>query len=148
MQAAITPATRSTVIRSAYITGPRFAAYLIAGIVALWFAHDLMRKPIQLSDSLQELLDVQQSPSLTATFVSHSPRGPFLRPLRQVQIKMLFDLADGRDPLAFRGFHALLVALALFLFVRALRVRTWTDFAAGVFAVTVVTGLHTFRGTV
>ena len=148
MQAAITPTTRSTVIRSAYLTGPRFAAYLIAAVIALWFAHDLMRKPIQVSDSLQELLDVQQSPSLWATFVAHSPRGPFLRPLRQVQIKTLFDLADGRYQLAFRGFHAFLVALALFLFVRALHVQTWTDFAAAVFALTVLTGVHTFRGTV
>jgi hypothetical protein len=148
MQAAVTPTTRSTVIRSAYLTGPRFAAYLFAGIVALSFAHDLMRKPIQLSDSLQELLDVQQSPSLWATFVAHSPRGPFLRPLRQVQIKTLFDLADGHYQFAFRGFHALLVALTLFLFVRALRVQTWADFAATVFALTVLTGLHTFRGTV
>jgi len=107
-----------------------------------------MRKPIQVSDSLQELLDVQQSPSLWATVVAHSPRGPFLRPLRQVQIKTLFDLADGRYQIAFRGFHAFLVALALFLFVRAVQVQTWADFAAAVFALTVLTGIHTFRGTV
>jgi hypothetical protein len=130
------------------VTGPQIAAYLIAAIVAASFAHDLMRKPIQVSDSLQELLDVQQSPSLVATFVAHSPRGPFLRPIRQVQIKMLFDAAGGRYQLAFRGFHAMLVALALFLFVRALQVRTWTDCAAAVFAITVLTGMNTFRGTV
>ena len=129
MQAATTPTTRSAVIRPAYLTGPQFAAYLFAGIIALSFGHDLMRKPIQVSDSLQELLDVQQSPSLGATARAHSPRGPFLRPIRQVQIKMLFDLADGRYQLAFRGFHAMLVALALFLFVRALQVRTWADVA-------------------
>jgi hypothetical protein len=148
MQAAITPTTRSAVIRPAYLTGPQFAAYVFAGIIALSFGHDLMRKPIQVSDSLQELLDVQQSPSLWATVVAHSPRGPFLRPLRQVQIKTLFDLADGRYQLAFRGFHAFLVALALFLFVRALQVQTWADVAAAVFALTVLTGIHTFRGTV
>ena len=148
MQAAITPTTRSAVIRPAYLTGPPFAAYLFAGIIALSFAHDLMRKPIQVSDSLQELLDVQQSPSLWATVVAHSPRGPFLRPLRQVQIKTLFDLADGRYQLVFRGFHAFLVALALFLFVRAVQVQTWADVATAVFALTVLTGIHTFRGTV
>src|SRR5688572_23714456 len=69
--------------------GPRGAAYLVAGIIALSFAHDLMRKPIQVSDSLQELLDVQQSPSLMSTFVKHSQRGQFLRPLRVLQIKLL-----------------------------------------------------------
>jgi hypothetical protein len=112
------------------------------------FAHDLMRKPIQVSDSLQELLDVQQSPSLWATFVAHSPRGPFLRPLKQVQTKALFDIAGGHYWLVFRGFHALLIAAALFLFTRALRVRTWPDAAAAVFALTVFTGLLTFRGLV
>ena len=127
---------------------PCVAAYLITGIVALWFAHDLMRKPIQVSDSLQELLDVQQSPSLWATFVAHSSRGPFIRPLKQVQTKVLFDISAGHYWLVFRGFHALLIAAALFLFIRALRVRTWADAAAAVFALTVFTGLHTFRGLV
>ena len=107
-----------------------------------------MRKPIQVSDSLQELIDVQQSPSLWATFVAHSPRGPFLRPLKQVQTKILFDIAAGHYWLAFRAFHALLIAAAVFLFVRALRVQSWPDAAAAVFALTVFTGLHTFRGLV
>ena len=138
----------SVLPRLATRVGPRAAAYLVAGIIALSFAHDLMRKPIQVSDSLQELIDVQQSPSLWATFVAHSPRGPFLRPLKQVQTKVLFDMAAGHYWLAFRGFHALLIAGALFLFVRALRVQTWTDCAAAVFALTVFTGLHTFRGLV
>jgi hypothetical protein len=41
-----------------------------------------------------------------------------------------------------------LIAAALFLFTRALRVRTWPDAAAAVFALTVFTGLLTFRGLV
>lgn len=128
--------------------GPRAAAYVVAAIVALSFSYDLMRKPIQVSDSFMELLDVQQSPSLYATFIAHSPRGPFLRPFRQVQIKALFDIADGHYWLVYRGFHALLLTAMLLLFIRALRVLTWADFAAAVFALTVLTGLHTFRGTV
>ena len=135
-------------MRSVPRLSPRAAAYLVAGVISLSFAYDLMRKPVQVSDSLIELLDVQQSPSLYATFVAHSPRGPFLRPLRQVQIKALFDAANGHYWLVFRGFHALLLAAALFLFTRALRVGGWGDFAAAVFALTVLTGLHTFRGTV
>jgi hypothetical protein len=127
---------------------PRVAAYLVAGAISLWFSYDLMRKPVQVSDSLIELLDVQASQSLYATFGAHTPRGPFLRPLRQVQIKALFDAAQGHYWLVFRGFHGLLLSAALFLFVRALRVGTWIDFAAAVFALTVLTGLHTFRGTV
>jgi hypothetical protein len=160
MQAATTPNARNTppilpvqfdasgasrIVRG---IGPREAAYMVAGILALWFAYDLMRKPIQVSDSLQELIDVQQSPSLWATFVAHSPRGPFLRPLKQVQTKLLFDLAGGHYWLFFRGFHALSIAAALLLFTRALRVQAWPDAAAAIFALTVLTGLHTFRGLV
>ena len=101
-----------------------------------------------MSDSLQELIDVQQSPSLWATFVAHSPRGPFLRPLKQVQTKVLFDIAAGHYWLVFRAFHALLIAAAMLLFARALQVQSWPDAAAAVFALTVLTGLHTFRGLV
>ena len=126
----------------------RAAAYVFAAILALSFSYDLMRKPVQVSDSLMELLDVQVSPSAYATFIAHSPRGPFLRPLKQVQTKLLFDLSAGHYTLAFRLFHALLLTAAIFLFTRALRVRTWTDLAAAVFALTVLTGHHTFRGTV
>ncbi len=127
---------------------PRRAAYVLAGIFALWFSYDLMRIPVQVSDSLVELLDVQHSPSLSATFVATAQRSAYLRPLRLVQIKMLFDWADGHYWLVYRGFHALLLTAALLLFTRALRVQTWTDFTAAVFALTVLTGLHTFRGTV
>jgi hypothetical protein len=142
------PITRSAAIRQAYLTGPQIAVYLIAAIIAASFAFDLMRKPIQVSDSLQELIDVQQSPSLWATFVAHSPRGPFLRPMKQVQTKVLFDIAAGHYWLAFRAFHALLIAAAVLLFARALQVQSWPDAAAAVFALTVFTGLHTFRGLV
>jgi hypothetical protein len=43
---------------------------------------------------------------------------------------------------------SLLVAAAVFLFIAALDVRSWADAGAGMFALTVFTGLHTFRGTV
>jgi hypothetical protein len=71
-----------------------------------------------------------------------------MRPLRNAQVKALFDIADGHYQLAYRGFHALLLTVALLLFTHALRVRTWADFAAAMFALTVLTGLHTFRGLV
>jgi hypothetical protein len=64
------------------------------------------------------------------------------------EVKALFDLANGHYWLVYRGFHAVLACAALALFVRALRVRTWDDFAAAIFALTVFTGLHTFRGVV
>ena len=64
------------------------------------------------------------------------------------QVKALFDVADGHYWLVFRGFHSLLLVCLLLLFTRALRIQSWTDFAAGIFAIIVLTGMHTFRGTV
>lgn len=127
---------------------PRAAAVLIATIIGLSFAYDLLRMPVQLFDSLQEMLDEQRSPSAYATFVGGLTGTAYLRPLRLAQIKVLFDLADGHYWLVYRGFHAALLLAAVLLFVRALDVRTWADCAAGAFALTVLTGLHTFGGTV
>ncbi|NOT26964.1 MAG: hypothetical protein HOP16_12765 [Acidobacteria bacterium] len=127
---------------------PRTAAFVVAAILALSFSYDLMRMPVQVSDSFIEMLDAQQSPSLTAMFVSIAQRQAYFRPLRLVQIKALFDVADGHYWLVYRGFHALLLCIALWLFTRALRVRSWPEFAAAMFALTVFTGIHTFRGLV
>jgi hypothetical protein len=126
----------------------RAAAFVVTAILALSFSYDLMRMPVQVSDSFIEMLDAQQSPSLAAMFASIAQRRAYFRPLRLVQIKALFDLANGHYWLVYRGFHVLLLGAALFLFTRALRVQSWTDFAAAVFALTVLIGIHTFRGTV
>ena len=126
----------------------RQAAYGAAAILALTFAYGLMRLPVQMSDSLEQLLNAQQSPSVLAHFATWAQTRAYLRPMFFAEVKALFDLADGHYWLVFRGFHALLVCAALALFVRALRVRSWDDFAAAIFALTVFTGLHTFRGVV
>ena len=127
---------------------PRAAAYLITATLALAFSYDLMRKPIQIPDSLIDILHMQESPSVYATFQDAVAQRAYLRPLRIVQVKALFDVADGHYWLVFRGFHALLLVCLLLLFTRALRIKSWTDFAAGIFAIMVLTGMHTFRGTV
>jgi hypothetical protein len=128
---------------------PRAATYGLAALFALALASDLLWMPIQVDDSLGELLDAQASPSVWASFESSLGSTAYVRPLRIAQIKVLFDLAQDRNYwLMFRGFHALLIGLAIFLFTRVLRVSTWTDFAAAAFALVTLTGLHTFRGTV
>ncbi|HEY1303441.1 MAG TPA: dolichyl-phosphate beta-glucosyltransferase [Vicinamibacterales bacterium] len=95
-------------------------AYLLAGVFAASIAYDLMRMPVQISDLP-------------------------LRPFRIAQIKMLFDAAGGHYWLTYRGFHAALMCCCLFLFTRALRVRSMRDLCAASFALVVLTGLHTFR---
>ena len=112
-------------------------------------AGDVLWMPIQVTDSLGEILDAQRSASAWTSFTSSFGTEAYLRPLRIAQIKALFDAADGEHYwLVYRGFHALLVIAATLLFVAALRVTTWVDAAAAAFALAVLTGLHTFRGTV
>ena len=87
-------------------------------------------------------------PSVLEQFSSWSQQGGVPAPDVLCRGEGLFDLANGHYWLVYRGFHALLACAAIGLFVRALRVRTWDDFAAAIFALTVFTGLHTFRGLV
>ena len=129
--------------------GPRGATYALAALFALALACDLLWMPIQVSDSLGEILEARQSPSVAASFADSFGTEAYLRPLRIAQIKALFDLAEGRHYWAvYRGFHAFLIVAAILLFTRALRVRTAMDFAAAAVALVVLIGLHTFRGTV
>src|SRR5687768_6622365 len=125
------------------------AAFTLASLVALAIAIDLLWMPVQVSDSLGEILDAQASPSPWASFTASLHSTAYLRPLRIAQIKALFDLAGGEHYwLVYRGFHALLLIAAVLLFTAALRVSTTIDFAASAFALAVLVGLRTFRGLV
>lgn len=129
--------------------GPRAAAYGLACLFALVLAADLLWMPVQVSDSLGEILSARLSPSAWTFFFDGFGSEAYLRPLRFAQIKVLFDLAGGEQYwLVYRGVHALLAGAALWLFVRALRVSTVTDFGAAACALAVLVGIHTFRGTV
>ena len=123
-------------------------AYLLAVTCAGALAYDLLRMPVQVFDALEEMLAAQRSTSVSDTFWSAAYNAAYLRPLRIVQIKVIFDAAQGHYWLAFRGAHALTMVACLLLFTRALRVRTVADLCAAAFALTVVVGLHTFRSTV
>jgi hypothetical protein len=128
---------------------PRALAYALASLFAIVIAGDLLWMPIQVGDSLGEILDASRSPSIWASFAGSLGTDEYLRPLRIAQIKALFDLApEERYWVAYRGFHALLLIAGVLLFTRALRVSTSTDFVAAAFALVVLTGLHTFRGNV
>ena len=129
--------------------GPRAAAYALAWIFAIALAADLLWMPVQVGDSLGEMLSAQESPSVWASFTDSFGSEAYLRPLRIAQIKALFDLAQPTHYwLVYRGFHALLIVAALLLFMRALRISTRVDFVAAVVALVVLIGSYTFRGTV
>ena len=127
----------------------RALAYGLAVILASSVGYDLWRMPIQVSDSLAEILDAQQSPSIASSFRANLVTPGYLRPLRIVQTKALFDLAQGRHyHLAYRGFHVILIVLLFLVFTRVLRVKSGTDAAAAAFALPVLMGMHTFVGFV
>jgi hypothetical protein len=129
--------------------GPRGAAYALACLFAVALACDLLWMPIQVSDSVGEILDARQSPSAWASFTDALGSEAYLRPLRIAQIKLLFDLSGGSHYwLVYRGFHAVLLVAAILLFTRTLNVRTAADIGAAAFALVVLIGLNTFRGTV
>jgi hypothetical protein len=119
-------------------------AYLVALVMGVSIADDLLRIPIQVADSLEEIVVASRSESLLDTFWQQVHNGAYLRPVRIVTIEALFKLSNGHYWLVYRGFHALLLIATLLLFTRALGVRTRTDLLAAAFALTVLTGGHTF----
>ena len=127
---------------------PPAVAYGLACVAALALAFDLLWMPIQVSDSLGEILSAQESSSAVASFIDGFHTRPYFRPLRIAQIKLLFDASAGTYYWeVFRGFHALLMIAAVLLFARALRVSSAIDVGAFAFALVVLIGLHTFLGT-
>jgi hypothetical protein len=127
---------------------PRAAVWAVAAVLAIALAYDMWRMPVQVFDSLQEILDAQASPSVAQSFVNASGAGAYLRPLRIAQIKATFDLSRGNYRLAYRGFHVVLIVALIWLFARALPVESSSDAAAAIFALMVLTGMHTFLGFV
>ena len=118
--------------------------YVVATVLVVAFAYDLLRLPVQLHDSLGDIQDVRAAPSAVAAFTRELGHKGFLRPLKAAQIRLVFDASGGHYTAAYRSLHVALFGLTLWMFVRALRVKTAVDMAAGLFALTVMLGLHTF----
>lgn len=104
--------------------------------------------PLQVHDSLDEIIAAQQSPGVWASFTSTIGETTYFRPLRIAETKLLLDLSGGQYFAAYKAFHIALLAAAFALFVGALRLETGVDLAAALFALTIFTGLHTFLGLV
>ena len=127
---------------------PRLCAYACAAILASSLAYGLIRMPLQVHDSLEEIIAAQRSPGVWASFTSTIGETAYFRPLRIAETKALFDLSGGHYFAAYKAFHIALLAAAFALFAGALRIETGADLAAALFALTVFTGLHTFLGLV
>lgn len=127
---------------------PRAVAWVFAAVMAATVCYSVLRIPLQVTDSLVPMLDAQRSPSVIATMTSGASESAYLRPLRAAQIKALFDLSRGHYFAAFKGFQAAMVVVVFALFVLVLDVDSVVRAAGALLALAVLTGLHTFRGTV
>lgn len=129
---------------------PRAGGWLLGALAAVALAGSVYRTPMQVSDSLEVIERVVPLPSAYAAFTDGlSNSSLMLRPLKQVQAKLLVDAGEAlgdRFHLAFRGYHALAGVVLIALFVWVCRARTWTDVAALACALAVLTGMHTFVG--
>ena len=138
------PTTRSTTRSAAF---RRAVAALVLLTLTGLVAYQVCRIPVQVSDSLGNLLQVQAVP-LSDVFVGQFSNGAYIRPLLWAQIKLAYDGAQGREPLMFKALHVGQLLLLALLVWRLMRVETGADLAAAVLAALVLFGLHTFDGLV
>jgi hypothetical protein len=119
----------------------------MTAIMAIAVCDSLARIPVQVTDSLVPILQAQQTSSVTAAFFG-SFGTAYLRPMRIAQIQALFELSNGHYFLAYKTFHIAMVIACFVLFLLAIDVGTAGGLAALPFSLTVLVGLHTFRGMV
>jgi len=110
--------------------------------------YDLLQMPLQVHDSLDEIIAAHGSPGVWSSFTSSIGETGYFRPLRIAETKLLFELSRGHVFAAYKLFHIALVVAAFALFVAALRIETGTELAASLVALSVFAGLHTFTGLV
>jgi hypothetical protein len=117
-----------------------------AAIVSLALGYFVWRIPVQVTDCLANLFQVQEQ--TWAQSVTAGIGGGYMRPLLWAQIKAMFELAGGEYTAFFRSIHVLQVVACAALFVGALRVRDAAGALAVPFGIAMLLGAHTFDGTV
>lgn len=124
-----------------------YATAVLAALIVAWY---VVHIPVQVSDSLGNLLEARGH-TYRSLFLDQLTAKGYLRPLLWIQIKAALDLAErlGRHYTeTFRAIHALqLIATAVGL-VRLCQIRTWGEAAHVPLLLAVLFGLHTFEGTV
>jgi hypothetical protein len=129
---------------------PRVAAFALALALAAGVADSVYRVPVQVSDSLEEIVAAKEASSTGALFAGAVERGSkTFRPLRRVQARWLLQASERAGlsyHAAFRGLHAALAVALVLLFAGAAPVRGWVDVAAFGAGLTVLLGHHTFAG--
>ena len=125
----------------------RTVGYLYAIVVSLALGYFIAGNPLQVSDSLANMVQVQKA-SLHDILASQFTARGFLRPLLWAQIDLTFDLAHGHYYAMYKAIHLTQVLIAAWLVVNLLRVRTLAAACGAVLAIAILFGSRTFAGTV
>ena len=126
----------------------RWAAWIAAALASATISFTILEVPLQVPDCLIPLLQVLTASSAAAMFTGTLADPAYFRPLFWAQSKLVFDAAHGHYFAAFKSVHALLIFALLLSVASIARVRSRTDLTAFLFALTVLTGMHTFVGMV
>lgn len=128
------------------VTNPwRWAAIGAAMIVAALIGLFLFSLPLQLSDMLANLLQVQRV-SWSEIFGLVLEGHP--RPAIWITLKFFFELARGQEFFTFKALQAAMVLATLLLAVRLMQVRTPVDFATAAITLYIIVGMNTFYGLI
>ena len=126
----------------------RVLGFLLAGLLGVSIAQSVYNIPIQVSDSVEVIIESRRPVSSWALMTEMSrSSATTLRPVRYLQARWLGELADAAgvpNHVVFRGVHAALALAIVVLFAWVARVRSLTDVAALGVALTVLVGHHTF----
>lgn len=131
----------------ARLSSPRTLAAVVCLALTALVAVEVCRIPVQVSDSVGNLLQVQHQ-TLGDVFISQFSNGAYLRPLLWTGIKLAYEAAQGRETVIFKAIHVAQLLLLALLALRLMPVRSRAELAAAVLATLVLFGLHTFDGLV
>jgi hypothetical protein len=126
---------------------PRALTAALVLVLTAVVAYQVCRIPVQVSDSVGNLLQVQRQ-TLGEVFTGQFSNGPYVRPLLWTQIKIAYEAAAGRETLLFKAVHVAQLVLLALLVLRLMPVRSRPEAVAAVLAALVLFGLHTFDGLV
>jgi hypothetical protein len=122
-------------------------AYGYAALVVCVVGYGLLGMPVQVSDSLNNIIQASRDSLAWLVYNNFWQRG-YLRPFLWGLIRVVFDLSNGHYFEWFRGWHVGQVALLVGIFVALLRVRRASDAAVVPLGLAALVGIHTFSGTI
>jgi hypothetical protein len=122
-------------------------AYGYAALVACVVGYGLLGMPVQVSDSLNNIIQASDG-SLSWLVYNNFWQAGYLRPFLWGLIRVVFDLSNGHYFEWFRGWHVGQVVVLVGAFVALLRVRRATDAAVVPLGLAALVGIHTFSGTI